>query len=49
MSWKEVHHEIDHLEGVLFIDRIEQIEDLYRLHTDDSGHKVRVPVRTMPW
>jgi peptide deformylase len=24
-----VHHEIDHLDGVLFIDRIQRKEDLY--------------------
>jgi peptide deformylase len=39
-----VHHEIDHLEGVLFIDRIEKLEDLYRVYFDDDGKPVRVPV-----
>lgn len=39
-----VHHEIDHLEGVLFIDRIEKLEDLYRMYFDDDGRPVRVPV-----
>jgi peptide deformylase len=39
-----VHHEIDHLDGVLFIDRIEQIEDLYRIERDPSGKSIRVPV-----
>jgi peptide deformylase len=40
-----VHHEIDHLDGVLFIDRVESIEDLYRVAADESGEPVRVPVR----
>ncbi len=40
-----VHHEIDHLDGILFIDRVESIEDLYRVAADESGALVRVPVR----
>ena len=39
-----VHHEIDHLDGVLFIDRVETIEDLYRLREGEDGELVRVPV-----
>lgn len=39
-----VHHEIDHLDGVLFIDRIEKLEDLYRVYVDDNGKPVRVPI-----
>jgi peptide deformylase len=39
-----VHHEIDHLEGVLFIDRIERVEDLYRVRVDEDGRRVHVPV-----
>jgi peptide deformylase len=39
-----VHHEIDHLDGVLFIDRVDGVEDLYRARVDDKGHLVRVPV-----
>jgi peptide deformylase len=39
-----VHHELDHLEGVLFIDRIERAEDLYRVVVDEDGRKVRVPI-----
>jgi peptide deformylase len=39
-----VHHEIDHLDGVLFIDRVERMEDLYGVRVDDNGHLVRVPV-----
>ena len=39
-----VHHEIDHLNGVLFIDRIESLDDLYRVYIDSSGRAMRVPV-----
>jgi len=38
-----VHHEIDHLDGVLFIDRIEDIDDLYRIEKDSNGKHIRVP------
>lgn len=37
-----VHHEIDHLDGVLFIDRIENPEDLYRVQINDQGEFVRI-------
>ncbi|MBE9524001.1 MAG: peptide deformylase [Chloroflexi bacterium] len=39
-----VHHEIDHLDGVLFIDRIENWKDLYTQRTNENGELVRVPV-----
>jgi len=39
-----VHHEIDHLEGVLFIDRIEKLEDLYTIRRGADGKPERVPV-----
>jgi peptide deformylase len=39
-----VHHEIDHLDGVLFIDRIEKLEDLYRLSVNENGEFVRLQV-----
>jgi peptide deformylase len=39
-----VHHEIDHLEGILFIDRLASINDLYRVREDEEGQLVRVPV-----
>jgi len=39
-----VHHEIDHLDGVLFIDRIEKMEDLYKVQEDENGNLVRVPL-----
>jgi peptide deformylase len=38
------HHEMDHLDGVLFIDRIQSLDDLYRLSTDIHGKSVQVPV-----
>lgn len=40
-----IHHEIDHLDGVLFIDRIENINDLYRVRKNEHGESVRVPIR----
>lgn len=39
-----VHHEIDHLEGVLFIDRIEHPDDLYTIRTGKDGRLERVPL-----
>lgn len=39
-----VHHEIDHLNGLLFIDRINTIEDLYHVREDANGNIVRVPL-----
>jgi peptide deformylase len=39
-----VHHEIDHLDGVLFIDRVGSVEDLYRVRKGENGQLVRVPV-----
>jgi peptide deformylase len=39
-----VHHEIDHLDGILFIDRIENMDDLYRVRENENGQMVRVPV-----
>jgi peptide deformylase len=39
-----VHHEIDHLDGVLFTDRVEGMRDLYRVRADDDGELVRVPL-----
>jgi len=38
-----VHHEIDHLDGVLFIDRVERPEDLYHVRENEEGELVRVP------
>jgi peptide deformylase len=39
-----VHHEIDHLDGVLFIDRIENWADLYTVERNERGELVRVPI-----
>jgi peptide deformylase len=39
-----VHHEIDHLDGVLFIDRVERLEDLYHVRKNEDGELVRVPL-----
>ncbi len=38
-----VHHEIDHLNGVLFIDRIDDPDDLYRVRKTEDGDMVRIP------
>ncbi|NOY15239.1 MAG: peptide deformylase [bacterium] len=36
-----IQHEYDHLEGILFVDRVkEQGEKLYRIVTDESGREV---------
>jgi hypothetical protein len=32
------------LEGILFIDRITGIEDLYRVRENEKGELVRVPI-----
>ena len=39
-----VHHEIDHLDGVLFIDRIENLDDLYTVQKNERGELMRVPI-----
>lgn len=39
-----VHHEIDHLHGVLSIDRIGRPEDLYHVLVDEDGQRVCMPV-----
>lgn len=39
-----IHHEIDHLDGVLFIDRIESLQDLYTVGENKNGEMVRVPI-----
>lgn len=41
-----VHHEIDHLDGKLFIDRLESMDSLYRMQMDEHGKWVRVPALT---
>lgn len=39
-----VHHEIDHLEGILFIDRVQSIKDLYTIVEDEFGRQVPKPL-----
>lgn len=39
-----VHHEVDHLDGVLFIDRVESPDKLYRIGEDADGNPIRLPV-----
>jgi peptide deformylase len=39
-----VHHEIDHLDGVLFIDRVDRPEDLYHVRENEDGELIRVPL-----
>jgi len=39
-----VHHEIDHLDGVLFIDRVDHPEDLYHVRENEDGELIRVPL-----
>ena len=39
-----VHHEIDHLVGVLFIDRVESLSNLYRVYINDRGKPMSVPI-----
>ena len=36
-------HELDHLDGVLFMDRLASLADLYVLVTDDEGNRKPVP------
>jgi len=44
-----VHHEIDHLDGVLFIDHLENLADLYQMKQDQNGTYKRVPVSIKDW
>lgn len=37
-----VHHEIDHLDCVLFIDRVESIQDLCQVRENENGELVRI-------
>ncbi len=39
-----VHHEIDHLDGVLFIDHVARFEDFYQINIDEFGRQVRAPL-----
>ncbi len=39
-----LQHEIDHLDGILFVDRVTSIEKLYRIEEEAPGRYVRVPL-----
>lgn len=39
-----VHHEIDHLDGVLFIDRVERFDDFFEVYRDKTGRLIYVPL-----
>ncbi len=44
-----VHHEIDHLNGVLFLDRLDQAGKLYIVQTDEDGQDHLIELRrTLP-
>lgn len=43
-----VHHEIDHLDGILFIDRIQKPEDLYTIYENEYGEKIKVALNAKP-
>jgi peptide deformylase len=43
-----VHHEMDHLDGVLFIDRIASVADLYTITEDETGRAIRRPLEGIP-
>lgn len=42
-----VHHEIDHLDGVLFVDRIASLDDLYRVYLDHKGRPIQAPLTVL--
>jgi peptide deformylase len=41
-------HEIDHLDGILYTDRVASLDKLYRLEENEAGELVRVPYRPAP-
>jgi peptide deformylase len=44
-----VHHEVDHLNGVLFLDRLDQAGKLYVVQTDENGEDHLIELRrTLP-
>jgi peptide deformylase len=38
-----IQHEIDHLDGILFPDRVTSLDKLYTVREDEDGRCVRVP------
>jgi len=41
-----LQHEIDHLDGILFTDRVTSMDKLYTIRENGDGEVVRVPYRT---
>jgi peptide deformylase len=41
---RAVQHEIDHLDGILFVDRLTEPGKLYRLEYDDEDNAIYIPV-----
>ncbi|MDM8529062.1 peptide deformylase [Anaerolineales bacterium HSG24] len=39
-----IHHEIDHTNGVLFIDRAESMKKLYVIQEDEEGNWIKIPI-----
>lgn len=46
---RAVLHEIDHLDGILFVDRLSEPGKLYRLEYDDKDEPIYVPVANHDW
>jgi len=42
-----IHHEIDHLDGILFVDRVESMEDLYRIHKSENGEFSKISLNEL--
>jgi peptide deformylase len=40
MDARLVHHEIDHLDGILFLDRVQDLHELYKLVQTEEGEKL---------
>jgi peptide deformylase len=41
---RAVQHEIDHLDGILFVDRLSEPGKLYRLEYDDEDSPIYIPI-----
>ena len=48
MDARVLHHEIDHLDGVLFLDRLRDPEELYTPVTDADGESAMVRLVDLP-
>jgi peptide deformylase len=40
-------HELDHLDGILFLDRIRDQDDLFVIRRDKEGNRVLVPIKNV--